>query len=289
MPREDRGQLHLGVHHQADHEQVLHQARRLAHVVVERVVDQLAVADARVAAQAGRVECVGVVMADGLHAADAGQYALAPAAEARHDVVRRRAQADHLVRLRRQRVDPDRGIVRGGAQVDQVGRIAIVIDHAHPVEDFVGHQRAQFLLVAAVVRAVGHQDGQVAVRYAAGVYVVHQRGNHPVLPHPEARHVADDQRHPVARSQPLLQRGQVDRRLERARQRGGNVLDRRHMVSVQLAQHLLLVQREADGSVAISERIIFHLIPPQAMFCQYSCKVLHARIISRPASFVEAK
>ena len=99
MTGENGGKLHLGVHHEVDDEEIFHQPRRLAHILVQRVALQNAVADGGVGAQLRRVEREGVVVEDGLAPADARQDALASAAEARHHMMRHRAETDHEVGL----------------------------------------------------------------------------------------------------------------------------------------------------------------------------------------------
>ena len=219
--------------------QVRHKPRRFAHVVVERVVDELAVADARVAAQARGIERIGVVMTDAVHRADAGKDALAAAAETGHHMMRTRAQADHLVRARGLGVDAHVRAVRRRADGNEIRRVAVMVDDADAVENRVGHKRAQLVFIAAIVRAVGNENRQVRIRHAAAlVEIRHQRGDHLVLPHPETRHIADDERHAVARRDPRGQRQRVNRRVQRLCQRRGNILDGRHAVSMQLAQHV---------------------------------------------------
>lgn len=52
---ENGGKLHLGIHHEVDDEEIFHQPRRLAHILVQRVALQNAVADGGVGAQLRRV------------------------------------------------------------------------------------------------------------------------------------------------------------------------------------------------------------------------------------------
>ena len=62
---------------------------------MQGVAGQHAVADGGVGAQARAVKGVGVVVADGLQPAHAGQDAFAAAAEACHDVMDASAEADN--------------------------------------------------------------------------------------------------------------------------------------------------------------------------------------------------
>ena len=142
-----------------------------------------------------------------------------------------------------------------------------MVDDADAVENRVGHKRAQLVFIAAIVRAVGNENRQVRIRHAAAlVEIRHQRGDHLILPHPEARHIADDERHAVARRDPRGQRQRVNRRVQRLCQRRGNILDGRHAVPMQLAQHVFFIQRNRNGTVAVSKRIILHLFYASAAF-----------------------
>ena len=173
-----------------------------------------------------------MVVADGIHGAHAGQNALPAAAEARHHMVRARAQTDHPVRVRREGMDPHPRAVGRDADVHQIRREAVVVHHADAIVNTVRHQRTQLGLVAADVRSVRHQNRDLRVRNARAVHIIHQRRNHPVLSHPEARHVADNQADPVTRTEPVLQRRRVHGRIQRLVQRRGNVLNRRNAVSM---------------------------------------------------------
>ena len=150
-----------------------------------------------------------------------------------------------------------------GAQIDQILRQTVVVHHPDAVVYAVRHQRAKLLLIAAVVGAVGHDDGHMILRNAAFVpQIVHQRRDHLILPHPEPGHIADDQRHPFAGPNPLLQRRQIDGVFQRGPQRVGNGSGRRHMISVQFPQNLTFVQRDHHFSVAVSEPKLFHAHAP---------------------------
>ena len=57
------------------------------------------------------------------------------------------------------------------------------------------YQRSELLLIAARMRAVGHDDGELAVIYAArGMQVLDQMRNDKILPHPEPGHIAHHER-----------------------------------------------------------------------------------------------
>ena len=71
------------------------------------------------------------------------------------------AQADHQIRLRGGAVDPHRGVMGRGAQINQILRLTVVVLHPDPVIDPVGNQRPQLLLIPAGVGAVGHDNGEV--------------------------------------------------------------------------------------------------------------------------------
>ena len=216
MAGEDRRKLHPRVHHQIHHEQRLHHARRLAHVLVQRVVFQHAVSDARIAAQPFGIQRIRVVAADRLHAGNAGHDALAPAAVAGHHVLGARAQTHHKVGLGGNPVHPHRRVKRRFAQIHKVVRHAVVVHHAHAVVHAVRHQPAQRRFVAGRVRAVGDENGQRLRAHAAFVrQVIDQMRNHQILPHPEARNVADDHGNFFTRMRQLLQRRAVNRLVQR--------------------------------------------------------------------------
>ena len=168
--------------------------------------------------------------------------------------MRHRAETDHEVGLGRRAVDGDRRAVRRGAEIDKVFRFAVVVLDLDAVVDRVGHERAQLLLVAADVRAVGNDDGDVLLTHAAALReVIHQMRDHEVLPHPEARHVAHDQRDGIARPGALAQRRAVDRSVERGPQRRADIGKRGDGVAVQLADHIFLVQRQLHRAAAVGK------------------------------------
>ena len=254
MTREDGGELHLRVHHKTDDEEAFHHVRRLANILMQRVALEYAVADGGIGAQRRGIKGEGVVVEDGLAAADARQDALASAAEARHHMLRHRAETDHKVGLRRCAVDLDLCAVRRGAEIDKVLRLTVVVLDPDALVDRVGHERAQLLLVAAEVRAVGDDDGDVRLAHAAALRkIVHKVRDHKVLAHPKARHVAHDQRDGVAAPGALAQRRAVDRRVERGPQRRADIGKRRDGVAVQLAEHGFLVQGQLYRAVAVGE------------------------------------
>ena len=142
-----------------------------------------------------RVRRIGVVVANGLKAADAGENALSAAAEARHDMMRARAEADDKIGRRDGFIEPDRRIVRGRAEVDKVLCLAVVVLDTHLVKNTVCHQRSEFLLIAARMRTVGHDDGEFFIRnMARGMQVLDQMRDHKVLPHPEPGQIAHHER-----------------------------------------------------------------------------------------------
>ena len=195
MPGENRVQLHLRVHDEVHHEKVRQHRGGLAHVLVQGVAGQNAVSDFGVRAQRLGVQRIGMVVADGLKTADAGEDALASAAEARHDMMRARAEADDKIGRRDGFIEPDGRIVRGRAEVDKVLCLTIVVLHAHLVKNTVCHQRSEFLLIAASMRTVGNDDSELFIRnMACGMQVFDQMRNHKVLPHPEPGHVAHHER-----------------------------------------------------------------------------------------------
>ena len=109
--------------------------------------------------------------------------------------MRARAEADHEISRRDGPVQPDGRVVRGHAEIDKVLCLAIVVLDTHLVKNVACYQRSEFLLIAARMRTVGHDDGELAVIYAArGMQVLDQMRNHKVLPHPEPGHVAHHER-----------------------------------------------------------------------------------------------
>ena len=67
--------------------------------------------------------------------------------------------------------------------------------HAHLVKNTVCHQRSEFLLIAARMRTVGNDDGELFIRnMACGMQVLDQMRNDKVLPHPEPGQIAHHER-----------------------------------------------------------------------------------------------
>ena len=193
-----------------------------------------------------------MVVADGRKAAHAGEDALAPAAEARHDVVRARAKADHKIGRRHGTVHPHGRVVRCGAEIDEIGCLAVVVFHAEAVKNGVGDERAQLAFAAARVRAVGHDDGHVGGIDAADCgQVVRQVRNDQILPHPEARDVAHDQRDLLPRHSQRPQRRGVDGVIQTLPQRLFNIGQRGDGFAVQHAEHLTLVQRQRHAAFSV--------------------------------------
>ena len=110
-------------------------------------------------------------------------------------MVRTCAEADDKIGCRDGFIEPDRRIVRGHAEIDKVLCLAIVVLDTHLVKNVACYQRSEFLLIAARMRTVGHDDGELAVIYAArGMQVLDQMRNDKVLPHPEPGHIAHHER-----------------------------------------------------------------------------------------------
>ena len=133
MPCINFRQLHLRIHHQGNHEQVVHQPGSFAHVIVQGIIIQLAVADAGIALKALRIQRKGMVMTNRIHGTDARQDALPSAAEAGHDVMGTRTQANDTIRMSCRRVNPHYRAVRRCADGHQIVCQAVVIDHLNPV------------------------------------------------------------------------------------------------------------------------------------------------------------
>ena len=202
-----------------------------------------------------------MVVKDGLPAADAGQDALAAAAEAGHHMMRCRAEADDHVRQGRSAIDGDRRAVGRCAEIDEIIGIAVVVFHSDPVVNGVRHQGAQLCLIAAGMRAVGDDDGDVILTHAAALgEIVHQMRHHQILPHPEARHIADHQRNGAARGDPPAQGCAVNGCIHGGPQLPAYVGNRLHHIAVQLSDDVLPLQRELHRAAAVCKSIGFHLL-----------------------------
>ena len=282
MPRENRAQLHLRVHDEIHHEQVRQHRRRFAHVLVQGISLQHAVSDLRIRAQRVGIERVGVVVANCLQPAHTGKDALASAAEACHDMMGARAKTDHKIRCRDGMIDPHGRIVRGRAEVDKILCLAVVVFDLHAVKNLGRHQRAQLLLAASQVRAVCHDNGQPFIRNAARrMQIRHQMRNDQILPHPEPRHVAHDQRNLCARWNLLAQRLRSDGVFQTLNKPRADVLHCGRLVSVQHRKHRPLVQRHRHAAFSVCELIIFHI--PRLTRYVYTIVNSFARIIYDPA------
>ena len=105
------------------------------------------------------------------------------------------AEADDKIGRRDGFIEPDGRIVRGRAEIDKVLCLAVVVLDTHLVKNIACYQRSEFLLIAARMRAVGHDDGELFIRnMACGMQVLDQMRDHKVLPHPEPGHVAHHER-----------------------------------------------------------------------------------------------
>ena len=252
-------QAHLCVHDKIDHKQVFHQTGGFAHILVQGIALQNAIAHGGVRAQGCGIQGKGMVVKDGLPAADTGQDALASAAEAGHHMMCCRAEADDHIRQGRSAIDGDRRAVGRCAEVDKILRFAVVVFHGDPVVNGVRHQGAQLRLVAAGMRAVGDHDGDVPLAHAAALgEIVHQMRHHQILPHPEARHIADHQRNGAARGDPPAQRCAVNGGIQRGPQLLAYVGNRLHHIAVQLSDDVFLLQRELHCAAAVCKSIGFH-------------------------------
>ena len=111
------------------------------------------------------------------------------------------------------------------------------------------------------MRAVGNDDGDVILTHAAALgEIVHQMRHHQILPHPEARHIADHQCNGAARSDPPAQGCAADGRIQGGPQLPAYVGNRLHLIAVQLSDDVLLLQRELHRAAAICKSIGFHLL-----------------------------
>ena len=127
------------------------------------------------------------------------------------------------------------------------------------VIDRIRHQRAKLVLIASDVRSVRNDDGQAFICHAAlRVQILYQMRNDQILPHPEAAHVAHDERDAAAGADALRERKAADRLRQTFQQRGADVADRRIFLPVQHGKHVFLFQRHLDGALPICERVVFH-------------------------------
>ena len=197
-------------------------------------------------------------------------------------MMRHRAETDHEIGLGRRAVDGDRRAVRRGAEIDKVLGLAVVVLDLDAVVDRVGHERAQLLLVAADVRAVCHDNGQPFIRNAARrMQIRHQMRNDQILPHPEPRHVAHDQRNLCTRWNLLAQRLRSDGVFQTLNKPRADVLHCGRLVSVQHRKHRPLVQRHRHAAFSVCKLIIFHI--PRLTRYVYTIVNSFARIIYDPA------
>ena len=149
-------------------------------------------------------------------------------------------------------VDPDGRIVRRCAEIDKIVCLTVVVFHAEAVKYRIRHQCAKLLIVAAAVRAVGNDDGHIVRGNAADLRQIGgQVRDDKILPHPEARNVAHDQRDLLPPLCKLPQRRRVDGVVQALPQRLANVRQRRDLFSVQHAEHLMLVQRYRDSAHSV--------------------------------------
>ena len=269
MPGEDGGKLHLRVHHKVNYKQILYQTCCFAHILVQGIAIEHAVSDGGIRAQLRRIKGERMIMEYRLAAADARQYALAPAAEARHHVVRHRTETDHDICFCRRAVDGHGRAVRRRAEVYKVGGIAVMVFNMDTVVYRIGHESAQLLLAAALVRPVCDDYADARFPHSAALSeIVHQMRDDKILPHPEARHIADYERDGISGLDALIQRFAPNRLIERVPQRCPDVLYRLHLAAVQLAEDIAALQRKSYRTVTVSKLIIIHVYPTHTAYSQ---------------------
>ena len=133
----------------------------------------------------------------------------------------------------------------------------------------VGHKSTQLLLVAALVRPVCDNNADVCIPHSAALgEIVHQMRYDKILPHPEARHIADYERDGISGLDALIQRLAPDRLIERVPQRCPDVLYRLHLTAVQLAEDIAALQRKRHCTVTVSKLIIIHAYPTHTAYSQ---------------------
>ena len=86
--------------------------------------------------------------------------------------------------------------------------------------------------------------------------------HNPVLPHPEAGHIADNKRYFILRFYTAAQRFTPDRFLHAAAYSCADIRKRRNVVAGQLCLYLVLIQRDCDTAAAVCKSVIFHYLSP---------------------------
>ena len=259
IPAEQAGVLGVRVDHDVDAEDGIDQCRSVVHVLVDGIAVQLAAAHQRAGLGMLGIQRHGVVAPDGRAGTDARQDGLATAAVARHQVVHGAAHGDDLA-PHGQGIDLHMVAVAGDAHIHQIQRVAIVVAHLAAGVDVGTGQGFKLRIGHGAVGAQGDQHGDVGIGDAALLLqILHQQLTDPVLAHPEAGDVREDDGHPVSRMQPRLH-GSTDAVLLHGAQKGsGEVEDGGHLASVepgygggigQIQRHFLLPVAQARHAIS---------------------------------------
>ena len=86
--------------------------------------------------------------------------------------------------------------------------------------------------------------------------------HYPVLTHPEAGHIADNERNLIPRFYAAAQRFTPDRFLHAAAYSCADIRKRRNVVAGQLCLYLVLIQRDCDSAAAVCKSVVFHFLSP---------------------------
>ena len=266
LPVAGKGTHDLVVVIHNDVEQVggLGKGRTFHQIAVEGVaVRHVAVAGLGVgtAAQTG-VKGVVVVGVDGLPPGNAWDDGLAPAAEARQEVVDHAAGKDDLIASHGIAVQPDRGAPAGGTHVGQVFLvIAIMVDEPDTAVEVLPHQRDMLLLGLGPMGAGGAEDEDVLVGDAGPVEPFHQNGQIGAGLLPPAGGVRDEDADRLPRMDGLLDGtgpdGMVQGILDMLPHRP---LGQIHRVGVDFCHHLRGVQCHCKFGFAVLHT--FHIHSP---------------------------
>ena len=152
----------------------------------------------------------------------------------------------------------------GYTERNQVICPAVVILHADAVIHGIGNQPAQLCFISAGMRAVCHNNGKIFCRKTAVTkQVVNQMRYYPVLPHPEAGHVADNKRYFIPRFHAATERFMPDRVIQAAAYSSADIRKCRNIIPGQLCLHLVFIQRDCDTAAAVCKSIIFHVLSPE--------------------------
>ena len=109
------------------------------------------------------------------------------------------------------------------------------------------------------MRTVCHNDRNILCRKAAvRQQIFNQMRHYPVLPHPEAGHIADHQRNMIPRLYTAAERFPIDRIIQTAAHTNADIRNRSDIVSEKLRLHQAFIQRDLHTAAAVCKSIFFH-------------------------------